>query len=46
MFLEGFKISILLAVIGTFIALLLGIPASYALVRYTFPGKGFREIPL
>ena len=41
MFLEGFKISILLAVVGTFIALLLGIPASYALVRYTFPGKGF-----
>lgn len=39
MFLEGFKISILLAVVGTGIALLLGIPASYALVRYPFPGK-------
>lgn len=41
MFLEGFKISILLAIVGTFIALLLGIPASYALVRHNFPGKGF-----
>ena len=41
MFLEGFKISILLAVVGTCIALILGIPASYALVRYKFPGKGF-----
>ena len=41
MFLEGFRISILLAIVGTSIALLLGIPASYALVRYNFPGKGF-----
>jgi putative spermidine/putrescine transport system permease protein len=43
MFLDGFKISILLAVVGTAIALALGIPASYALVRYRFKGKGFLQ---
>lgn len=38
-FREGFLVSIQTAVIATFISLLLGVPASLALVRYPFPGR-------
>jgi len=41
MFARTFVISIQIAVIGTLIALLIGIPAAYALSRYSFKGKGF-----
>ncbi|MDQ0206830.1 ABC transporter permease [Alkalicoccobacillus murimartini] len=39
MFLETFKISILVSLAGNLMALLLGIPAAYALSRYDFKGK-------
>ncbi|MFA5524133.1 MAG: ABC transporter permease [Tissierellales bacterium] len=41
MFRKTFLISMQLSVIGTIIALILGIPAAYALSRYNFKGKGF-----
>ncbi|GAA4719833.1 ABC transporter permease [Brevibacillus fulvus] len=41
MFLETFKTSIFVSVIGNLLALALGIPAAYALSRYQFKGKGF-----
>ena len=37
-FRESFLLSLLLAIFGTFTALLLGIPAAYALNRYELPG--------
>ncbi|KZL89144.1 ABC transporter permease [Clostridium magnum] len=40
MFMKTFKISMEVAVIGTFLALLIGIPAAYVLSRYNFKGKG------
>ena len=39
MFLETFKISILVSLAGNLMALLIGIPAAYALSRYDFKGK-------
>ncbi len=41
MFTRTFLISIQIAVIGTCIALLIGIPAAYALSRHSFKGKSF-----
>lgn len=43
MFMKTFKISMEVAVIGTFIALLIGIPAAYVLSRYDFKGKGILQ---
>ena len=40
-FRETFLISMQLSVIGTVIALILGIPAAYGLSRYNFKGKNF-----
>lgn len=40
MFLKTFKISIALALAGNLLALLLGVPAAYALSRFNFRGKG------
>lgn len=39
MFIKTFKISIQVAILGTFLALMIGIPAAYALSRYDFKGK-------
>ncbi|MGB3366592.1 MAG: ABC transporter permease [Acidaminobacteraceae bacterium] len=39
MFVRTFMISIQIAVVGTIIALIIGIPAAYALSRYSFAGK-------
>ncbi|WP_432405782.1 ABC transporter permease [Wukongibacter sp. M2B1] len=39
MFVRTFKISLQVAVIGTCLAMLIGIPAAYALSRYNFKGK-------
>lgn len=44
MFVDAFRVSVLLAFASTGAALLLGIPAAYALVRFAFPGKGFLEL--
>lgn len=41
MFRKTFLISMQLSVIGTIIALIMGIPAAYALSRYNFKGKNF-----
>lgn len=41
MFRKSFLISMQLSIIGTVIALILGIPAAYALSRYNFKGKNF-----
>lgn len=41
MFRKTFIISIQLSVLGTLIALILGIPAAYGLSRYNFRGKNF-----
>ncbi|UNK18690.1 ABC transporter permease [Paenibacillus sp. N3/727] len=40
MFLTTFKVTIIVALVGNLIALLLGVPAAYALSRYQFKGKG------
>jgi putative spermidine/putrescine transport system permease protein len=39
MFMETFKISIIVSLVGNLFALLLGIPAAYALSRFDFKGK-------
>ncbi|MCU6795686.1 MULTISPECIES: ABC transporter permease [Paenibacillus] len=39
MFMETFKISILVSLVGNLFALLIGIPAAYALSRFDFKGK-------
>ena len=44
MFINSFKMSIWIAILASFFALLLGIPVAYALSRYQFPGKRFIEI--
>ncbi len=41
MFAKTFAISMQIAVIGTLLALLIGIPAAYALSRYSFKGKAY-----
>lgn len=41
MFRKTLLISMQISVIGTLIALVLGVPAAYALSRYNFRGKGF-----
>lgn len=38
-FVEGFRVSLLLATVTTAVALVIGIPASLALGRYRFPGR-------
>ncbi|MBZ4688666.1 MAG: putative spermidine/putrescine transport system permease protein [Clostridia bacterium] len=43
MFVRTFKISLEVAVIGTMLALIVGIPAAYALSRYDFSGKRFLQ---
>lgn len=40
MFMRTFKISMEVALIGTFFALIIGVPAAYVLSRYNFKGKG------
>jgi len=40
MFVNTFRISMQIAVVGTLCALIIGLPAAYALSRYTFKGKG------
>lgn len=40
-FMESFKLSLMIGVGATLLALLVGIPASYVLSRYTFRGRGF-----
>ena len=42
-FVESFWLSLQLGLLATFIALLLGIPIAYALVRFRFPGRGLVE---
>ena len=42
-FVESFWLSLQLGLLATFIALLLGIPIAYALVRFHFPGRGLVE---
>ncbi|HDN19572.1 ABC transporter permease [Candidatus Acetothermia bacterium] len=44
MFVDAFRVSVLLALSSTAAALLLGIPAAYALVRFSFPGRSFLEL--
>ncbi|MBN2472166.1 MAG: ABC transporter permease [Anaerolineae bacterium] len=44
MFRDAFVTSLQVAVAGTTTALLLGIPAAYALVRFQFPGKDALEL--
>jgi len=44
MFINSFKMSIWIAILASFFALLLGTPVAYALSRYQFPGKRFIEI--
>lgn len=44
MFVNSFKMSIWIAILASFFALLLGTPVAYALSRYQFPGKRFIEI--
>ncbi|MEK3915149.1 ABC transporter permease [Paenibacillus sp. FSL H7-0331] len=39
MFMETFKISIMVSLVGNLFALLIGIPAAYALSRFDFKGK-------
>ncbi|WP_240413753.1 ABC transporter permease [Paenibacillus periandrae] len=39
MFMDTFKISILVSLVGNLLALLIGIPAAYALSRFDFKGK-------
>jgi putative spermidine/putrescine transport system permease protein len=41
MFLTTFKTSIIVSLAGNILALLIGVPAAYALSRYDFKGKGF-----
>ncbi|MBO8169612.1 MAG: ABC transporter permease [Thermoanaerobacteraceae bacterium] len=43
MFVRTFKISLEIAVLGTVLALLVGIPAAYGLSRYDFVGKNFLQ---
>ncbi|WP_019420230.1 ABC transporter permease [Paenibacillus sp. OSY-SE] len=40
MFMTTFKVTIVVALAGNLIALLLGVPAAYALSRFNFKGKG------
>lgn len=40
MFLSTFKTSIIVSIAGNILALLLGVPAAYALSRFNFAGKG------
>lgn len=42
-FWRSLNITVIVTLITTFIAFLLGIPAAYALSRYKIPGKGFIE---
>jgi putative spermidine/putrescine transport system permease protein len=44
MFRDSFVTSLQVALLGTATALLLGIPAAYALVRFDFPGKDTIEV--
>ncbi len=44
MFINAFKISIWIALLASFFALLLGIPVAYALARFSFPGKRAVEL--
>ncbi|KAF1304272.1 ABC transporter permease [Enterococcus saccharolyticus] len=39
--LESFKLSLVVGLLATVLALLVGVPASYALARYTVKGKSF-----
>lgn len=39
-FLKGFKTSFMVSLIGTLLAMLLGVPAAYAMNKYKFPLKG------
>jgi putative spermidine/putrescine transport system permease protein len=41
MFMKTFKISLQIAVLGTALAFIVGMPAAYVLSRYDFKGKGF-----
>jgi putative spermidine/putrescine transport system permease protein len=43
MFLDSFWTSLYVALLATISALLLGVPAAYAFVRYNFRGKNFLE---
>lgn len=38
-FINGFKVSFGVSLLGTIIAMLLGVPAAYAMNRYQYPGK-------
>ncbi len=42
-FVSSFWLSLQLGLLSTFIALLLGVPIAYALVRFRFPGRGIVE---
>ncbi len=44
MFINAFKISIQIAILASFFALLLGIPVAYALARFSFFGKRVVEL--
>lgn len=38
-FVNGFRVSFTVSLLGTMIAMLLGVPAAYAMNRYQYPGK-------
>lgn len=40
-FTDGFRVSLSVSLLGTVIALLLGVPAAYAMNRFRYPGKRF-----
>ena len=40
-FMDSFKLSLLIGVLATVLALIVGIPASYALARYSVRGRNF-----
>lgn len=46
MFLDSFQTSLGVGILATFTALLVGVPAAYALVRYRFPGRDLVELLL
>lgn len=43
LFMVGFKTSLSVALLSTFIALVLGVPAAYVLVRFNFKGRGLLQ---
>lgn len=43
-FMDTFKLSMFVSLLGNLCALLLGIPAAYALSRYEFPGKALLNV--